>query len=330
MGIDRSRRAVVPFAATDGTRIENGCLFPCFIHVPSAALEKYVLLFVLGISVAFRAAPAIALDRADQVPDSLRNVGIAERLNAQVSLDLKFVDSNGESVTLGQFFDGKLPVLLTMNYSNCPRLCSLQINGLVQGMEGLDWNLGDKFRAITVSIDPNESPGRAGQTKKRYLEDYGRPGAEEGWRFLTGREEEIRRLADSVGFRYRYIEEDRIYAHEAVTIVCSPKGRVSRYLRGIEYKPETLRLALVEAGEGKVGTTVDQIVLLCASYDAESGSYAAAAMKIMRLGSGLFVAVLGAVLTLFWLRGSKRARVLAKGREPTTDNRQLTTDNRLA
>ena len=223
-----------------------------------------LIMLTLGACLAFGTAPAIAFDRTDQVPDSLKDVRVTERLNAQVPLDLEFVDSEGGSVTLGQFFDGRLPVLLTMNYSNCPRLCSLQLNGLVQGMEGLDWNLGDKFRAITVSIDPKESCARARETKKRYLEEYGRSGTEAGWHFLTGREEEIRRLADAVGFGYTYVEEDRIYAHEAVTIVCSPKGRVSRYLRGIEYKPQTLRLALVEAGEGKVGTTTDQIVLLCA------------------------------------------------------------------
>jgi protein SCO1/2 len=197
-----------------------------------------------------------------------------------------------------------------MNYSNCPRLCSLQLNGLVQGMEQLEWNMGDQFRVITVSIDPNESPERAAATKHRYMDEYGRFGPADGWHFLTGREENIRKLADAIGFAYTYVEETRQYAHAAVTMVCTPGGRVSRYLYGIEYKPQTLRLALVEAGEGKVGSTTDRILLLCATYDAASGSYAAAAGKLMQIGGGLTVLVLGSALLVAWRReAKKKARI---------------------
>ena len=138
------------------------------------------------------------------------------------------------------------------------------------------------------------------------MDEYGRFGPSDGWHFLTGREENIRELADAIGFAYTYVEETRQFAHAAVTMVCTPGGRVSRYLYGIEYKPQTLRLALVEAGEGKVGSTMDRIILLCASYDAASGSYAAAASKLMEIGGALTVMILGSALMVAWCRDVKK------------------------
>ncbi|MGO8748462.1 MAG: SCO family protein [Thermoguttaceae bacterium] len=269
-------------------------------------LPKLQIATILAGWLLLIVAPAGAGERAEETPDALKNVGVTERLEAQVPLDLVFADSDGGQRTLGTLFDGTRPVLLTMNYSNCPRLCSLQLNGLVQGMEQLEWNMGDQFRVITVSIDPNESPERAAATKHRYMDGYGRYGPADGWHFLTGREENIRKLADAIGFAYTYVEETRQYAHAAVTMVCTPGGRVSRYLYGIEYKPQTLRLALVEAGEGKVGSTTDRILLLCATYDAASGSYAAAANKLMAIGGGLTVLVLGSALWVAWRREARK------------------------
>jgi protein SCO1/2 len=266
----------------------------------------WLIAAILAGWLAWGVAPAAAGERAEETPEALKNVGVTERLNSQVPLNLVFADSDGGQRSLGSLFDGTRPVLLTLNYSNCPRLCSLQLNGLVRGLEGLEWNMGDQFRVITVSIDPSESPERAAATKHRYLEEYGRYGPADGWHFLTGREENIRELADAVGFAYTYVEETRQFAHAAVTIVCTPGGRVSRYLYGIEYKPQTLRLALVEAGEGKVGSTADRILLLCASYDAASGSYAAAAGKLMQIGGVLTVMILGSALLVAWRREARK------------------------
>ncbi len=232
-------------------------------------------------------------------------------------MELAFTDSSGRPVTLREFFDGRRPVLLTMNYSDCPRLCSLQLNGLFRGLEQLDWSLGDQFQMITVSIDPREPPQRAQATKEKYLEAYGRGAGTEGWHCLVGAEANIRRLADAVGFRYTYVEETKQYAHTAVTMVLTPDGRVSRYLYGIEYTPQVLRLALLEASQGKLGSTVDKLILYCFRYDSAAGRYTPVAQRVMTLGAGFFAAVLGGALLAFWGREAVRARRKAPGADHT-------------
>jgi len=271
-------------------------------------------LLAAGLAVAALAAmhpPSVRaqpVERAEETPPELLNVGTQEHLGAPVPLDLGFTDSSGRPVTLRAFFDGRRPVLLTMNYSDCPRLCSLQLNGLFRGLEQLDWSLGEQFQMLTVSIDPRESPERAEATKAKYLQAYGRASGAEGWRCLVGTEENIRRLADAVGFRYAYVEETRQYAHAAVTMVLTPDGRVSRYLYGIEYQPQTLRLALLEASQGKLGTTVDKVILYCFRYDSAAGRYAPVAERVMTVGASLFAALLGGALLAFWGREALRAR----------------------
>lgn len=281
---------------------------------------------LLAVAVALAAVvgvdgPAVQaqpLERADEPPPELANVGTEERLGAPVPTDVAFTDSSGRPVTLGEFFDGRRPVLLTMNYSDCPRLCSLQLNGLFRGLERLDWSLGEHFEMLTVSIDPRESPQHAEATKQKYLEAYARSSGGEGWHCLVGSEENIRRLADAVGFRYAYVEETKQYAHAAVTMVLTPDGRVSRYLYGIEYNPQTLRLALLEAAEGKLGTTVDKVILYCFRYDSAAGRYAPVAQRVMTLGAGLFAALLGGALLAFWGREAVRARRAAAHVSQTT------------
>lgn len=271
---------------------------------------------VLGAGV-YRPAKAQPVERAEETPEELKNVGTEEHLGAPLPLELAFTDASGRPVTLGQFFDGRRPVILTMNYSDCPRLCSLQLNGLFRGLEQLDWSLGDQFHMITVSIDPREPPQRAQATKDKYLEAYGRSSGTEGWHCLVGAEENIRRLADAVGFRYAYVEETRQYAHAAVTMVLTPDGRVSRYLYGIEYSPQTLRLALLEASQGKLGSTVDKVILYCFRYDSAAGRYAPVAERVMTLGAGLFAVVFGGTLLAFWGRQAARSRHKAPGAAPT-------------
>ena len=253
-------------------------------------------------------------DRVDPLPDGLADVGQTEHPGDSVPLDLPFVDSGGGPLTLGDLFDGKLPVILTMNYSNCPRLCSLQLNGLFEGLQKLDYDLGDKYRMITVSIDPDESPARAEATRQKYLDTYGRSGAEQAWHCLVGREAEIRKLAETVGFSYVAVPGTRPkqYAHAAVTILCTPDGRVSRYLYGLEYDPKTLRLALLEAGEGKIGTASEQVLLFCFAYDPQAGSYTLQAFRIMQGGALLTLVILGGVLAAFWRHEVRRTRTQAE------------------
>jgi protein SCO1 len=251
--------------------------------------------------------------RAEPLPEELKGVGVTEHLGSQIPLDLEFVDSDGKPVVLKQFFDGHRPVILTLNYSNCPMLCSLQLSGLFDALKRMPWAIGDQFDMVTLSFDPLETSERAQMTKQKYLEVYRRAGAAEGWHFLTGQEENIKKLAGAVGFRYRYSQSQRQYLHVAVTYILTPDGRLSRYLYGVEYDPQTLRLALVEAAGGNIGSTTDQILLFCYHYDAESGRYAPAAFRLMQWGGGLTVLVVGSII---WIL---RRREKAKSSKANTD-----------
>jgi len=252
--------------------------------------------------------------RTEPLPKELEGVGVTEHPGEQIPLDLKFVDSDGKPVMLKQYFDGRRPVVLTLNYSNCPMLCSLQLNGLFDALKRMLWAIGDQFEMITVSFDPLETSERAQMTKQKYLEIYRRVGAAEGWHFLTGKEEHIEKLTNAVGFRYRYSEAKRQYFHVAVTFILTPDGRLSRYLYGVEYDPQTLRLSLLEAADGKIGSTADQILLFCYHYDAESGRYGPAAFRLMQLGGALAILLVSG--TIWTLRRREKAKTRKANADP--------------
>jgi protein SCO1 len=274
--------------------------FSCSPHSPLLSpLSSLLLIWTFCVT------PALA-ERKEPLPPELVDVGITELPGARLPLELPFVDSDGRKTTLGQFFDGTHPVILTLNYSDCPMLCSVQINGLVDCLRLMPWNLGEQFRVVTVSIDPLETPMRAALTREKYLKLYNRPGSAAGWQFLTGREESIKKLAATVGFRYKYIAQSRQFVHAAALILCTPDGRVSRYLGGVVYNPQTLRLSLVEASEGKVGSTIDQFFLSCFHYDEKAGRYGPFALGIMRVGGGLTLLCIGGVLAFLWVRERRR------------------------
>lgn len=266
--------------------------------------------WLLAIAAAAAVGRPVAAQRMEAAPEELSEVGVQEHLNTRLPLDLAFTDSSGKPVKLGEFFDNQRPVILTLNYSNCPMLCSLQLNGLFAGLQGVDWNLGDKYRMVTVSIDPAETPERAEETKQKYLKIYGRANVGQGWHFLTGEEKNIRQLAKTVGFGYTYDAVKQQYLHVAVTFVCTPDGRVSRYLYGIEYAPQTVRLALLEAAEGKIGTTMDKVLMFCFQYDEQKGQYAPAAVNLMRAGGVITLVFLGGILGWYWRRESRKAKKL--------------------
>ena len=279
------------------------------------ATASRALVFWATIVVLAADPPATWAQRTEPLPDELREVGITEHLDEKIPLDLEFSDERGNPVKLQDFFSGDKPVALTLNYSNCPMLCSLQLNGLFDGLKKMAWDMGDQFEMITVSIDPLETPERARATKQKYLKIYRRAGAMEGYHCLTGREENIKALADAVGFRYKYSPQTRQYAHAAVTIILTPDGRVSRYLYGVQYDPQTLRLSLVEASEGKVVSTVDRILLFCFHYDAARGRYGPAAVQLMRLGGGLTVLILAGTMLIY--RRREKSKVPTKQTEET-------------
>ena len=254
------------------------------------------------------AAAMVSAQSAERLPAALEEVGVEEHLDAKLPLDLEFVDENGATVRLGDFFDGERPVILTLNYYRCPMLCGLMLNGLVEGLEQVDWTPGVEFGMVTVSINPLETPELAKAKKQNYLKRYERPAAARGWHFLTGQETNIRRLAETLGFGYSYDPESGQYAHAAVIFVSTPDGRVARYLYGIEYPPKRLRLALMEASEGEIGGALDQLIMYCFHYDPSNRRYAPVAMNIMRVGGGATALVLGLALGSFWILDVRRKR----------------------
>jgi protein SCO1/2 len=260
--------------------------------------------------------------RLEAVPEETLEVGVSERLGERIPLDLEFEDCDGQKVVLRDFFDGERPVIFTLNYSNCPMLCSLQLTGLFNGLKEMELDMGKDFQMITVSIDPLETNARAKLTKKKYLRQYERANAGTAYHCLVGNEENIQALADSVGFRYKYDTKNKQYVHAAATMFLTPDGRVSRYLYDVKYDPQTVRMALVESSEGKIGTTVDQVLLYCYQYDAASGKYAPTAFVLMQMGAGLAVFVLGFVLVTYWLREMVRKSAASRPAPPSTQPTQ--------
>jgi protein SCO1/2 len=251
----------------------------------------------MRITVAFAfsalaAASAVSMAAAE-MPKVLQGVGFDQRLNAQVPLDLTFTDDTGKQVRLGDYF-GKKPVILVLAYYQCPRLCTLVLNGLVQGMLEMPFSAGDEFQVVTVSFDPRETPELAASKKETYLLRYGRPGAAAGWHFLTGDQRNIDRLTKAVGFRYRYDEAHKQFIHASGITVLTPEGKISRYFYDVRYTGRDLRLGLVEASQNKIGSPVDQILLYCFHYDPTLGKYSASVMTFVRIGGVLTMLAIGA------------------------------------
>ncbi|MBD3220659.1 SCO family protein [bacterium] len=240
--------------------------------------------------------------RGEPLPEELENVGITEKLGDAIPLDLVFTDENGDEVTLAEYFDGSRPVILNLGYMSCPMLCGLVANGMVEAMRGIDWTCGEEYIVLSPSIDHTETFRLARAKKQSYVAQYGREAAGQGWHWLTGGEDQIRALTDAVGFGFAWNEARQEYAHAAVLIVLSPDGEVMRYLYGIQFEPRTLKLSLVEAAEGKTGSSLDRFLLYCFQYDAEAGRYGPAARNIMKAGGAITVVVIGGMILGLKLR----------------------------
>jgi len=236
---------------------------------------------------------------ASTLPPILRNVGIDQKLNQQVPLDIPFRDENGDVVQLGQFF-GQKPVILSLVYYQCPMLCTTALNGLEQSLRELKFNLGDQFNVVTVSFDPTEKPPLAAAKKALYVGLYGRPGAAEGWHFLTGDQDSIKRLTDAVGFRYNYDPQLRQYMHATGIMVLTPQGKLARYFYGIAYPAGNLRLALVESSQGKIGNPVDAVLLYCCEYDPMTGKYSLVIARALQVGAAVTILSLGTLLLVMF------------------------------
>jgi protein SCO1/2 len=240
--------------------------------------------------------------------DLLQTVGLDQKLNQQLPLDVPFRDEAGNTVTLAAYVKDK-PVLLNLVYYECPMLCNLLLNGLNRSLRVLSFDVGREFDIITLSFDPTETPALAVAKKATYIKEYGRSGAGEGWHFLTGPEESIRAVTEAVGFRYRYVEERDEYAHTAGLMVLTPSGRISRYFYGVEFAARDLRLALVEASAGRIGNPVDQVLLWCFHYDPVMGKYGFAIQRALQVGGLLTVGVVGGFMAMM-LRRERRLRAV--------------------
>ena len=231
------------------------------------------------------------------MPELLQEVGLDQRLNAQIPLNLTFKDESGRTVKLGDYF-GSRPVILTLNYFECPMLCTEVLNGLTGALSTLNFSIGKEFDVVTVSFDPRDTPELASAKKANYVRRYRRDGAADGWHFLTGNEPEISMLTRAVGFRYAYNKAVGQYAHASGIIVATPDGRLSHYFYGIEYGPRDLRLALIEAADRKIGSPADQLLLACFHYDPSSGKYSLAVMRIVRAGGVATLLVIGVAVVM--------------------------------
>jgi protein SCO1 len=268
-------------------------------------------LFLLAAASAAWAQPAglrtpaqpsrMRAESAVVLPEALQGIGIEQKLNAQIPLDLKFRDETGRQVRLGNYFGSK-PVLIALVYFECPMLCTQILNGVESSLRAVAFTPGREFEVVAVSFDPKDSPEIAAAKKANYMRRYGRPGAEKGWHFLTGGEESIKALTEAVGFHYRWDAATSQFVHASGIMVATPQGRLSHYFYGVEYSPRDVRLALVESAASRIGSPVDQLLLFCYHYDPATGKYGAIAMNMVRLGGLVFLVFGGGFLLLLWRR----------------------------
>lgn len=253
----------------------------------------------LGLLLAAAAVvllPGQAAGQGRTTPKELaKEIGLDQRLGEQVPLDIELCDEHGDAVALGELLHDR-PVVLALVYYRCPMLCTQVLNGLLKSCQALTLELGTDYDILAVSIDPQDTPETAAEKKSSYVAKYRRPGAEAGWRFLTAEQQQVERLATAIGYRYRYDPRSGQYAHPSGIVVLTPGGHIARYFYGIDYPPRDLRLGLVESSSGRIGTPVDQILLLCFHYDPATGKYGLVISRVLQIAGSATALALGAFL----------------------------------
>jgi protein SCO1/2 len=262
-------------------------------------LHIFAVFFAAAALFAPLAAPA------QFIPEGLKDVGVDEKPNAQLPMNAVFTDETGRQVKLSDLLIPGKPAILQLSYFGCPMLCDLVSKGMLASMEDLDLEMGKDFSVINLSFDKRETAADAAKKKNGYASQFSRPGAAEGWHFLVGSEQSVHLVTDAVGFRYKWLTDQQQFSHPAVLMVVTPEGRVSRYLYGVQFPNRTLRLSLVEAADGKIGTTVDKVLMICMNYDAKSGTYKLA-MGVMRLGGAFTALTLGG--WIYWMIRRERRK----------------------
>ncbi len=234
------------------------------------------------------------------IPHELEGVEIQENLNVELPLETVFTDHNGKVIDFGDLFTGERPVLLQLGYFKCPQLCNLVLNEMTDTLRDIEWTTGKEFDVVSISINPDETHELAAAKRTSYVLMYDRRKSGSGWHFLTGSAESSKAIADTVGFKYR-LQPDGEYAHAAGLFVVTPDGRLSRYLYGASHAPGTMRLALLEASDGRIGSTLDRFILWCHVYDPDSRSYVLLAVRLMQVGGFLTLLIIGIGLGWMWL-----------------------------
>jgi protein SCO1/2 len=284
-----------------------------------AAIAKRLALGVLmAASVVSPAQPPSSfMEKTSQpssqvTPSDLSNVGIDQRLDQQLPLDLEFKDEMGKTVKLGDYFHPGRPVILNLVYYTCPMLCGEELIGEASALGVLRFQPGDQYQAVSVSFNPDETPSDAAEKKKIYIDRMNERLAHKtdgsGWHFLTGQQPEIKRLADAVGFHYKRDPRTGQFIHAAAIMLVTPQGKLAQYYYGVEFSPKDIRLGLIEASRNKIGTVVDQVLLYCYHYDPKTGRYGAVVTNIMRLSGAATVLLLGGFLIVMYRRESHDPR----------------------
>lgn len=261
--------------------------------VPALFLTRLLLLLAVVLALAGNASAQ--MQGAGFRPELLRDVGIDQKMGGQVPLDLDFHDEQGNTVSLGQFIAGK-PVVLALVYYQCPMLCTVLLNGVLDSLKQVSLDAGKQYQIVAVSIDPRDRPIEAKAKKLMYAGLYGRRDATSGWHFLTGDDPQIHALANSVGFRYAYDSLSGQYAHAAAIMILTGDGKVSRYLYGTSFTPRDLRLGLVDASSGHIGSAIDQVLLFCYHYDAITGRYAVVISRVIQIAGLFTILAIGALI----------------------------------
>lgn len=281
-----------------------------------SAMRTTRFTFAAGILLALSCPPASAQRSAPRGP--INEIGVDQHLDTLVPPDLLFTDAEGRSKTLGSLLSTR-PALLVPVYYECPMLCGEALRGLLGALKALNLDVGNDFDVIVLSFNPAEGPEQAAQKRREILESYGERGDASGWHFLSGEAPAISPLMETIGFRYVYDGESGQFAHASIVVVLTPEGRIARYFFGIDYPPRELRLALVEASQGRIGSVVDQFLLYCYHYDPTTGRYGVVIMNVLRLGGGLTVALLLGFMVRGFLSDRRANRPTAGGRsEPGT------------
>lgn len=237
-------------------------------------------------------------------PRVAQGIRVDQQIGKSVALENKFHDDRNHHVALGDFFDGRRPVILSFNFSNCPRLCVVQFNNLVSALHSLELIPGRDFQIVSISLDPRDKPSDANSTKQNYLVSYGKLETADGWHFLVGNQATIEQAADRCGIRYEYIPEQDSFSHPSAFIFCSGQGQIIRYLNGLDGDlKEKLKPAIIEAGEGRVGGLIDRMLYFasCYEFDASTGKYTLVARNVMKWSGAATVLVLLVCLVPFWI-----------------------------